>query len=331
MQVVAVMEPAAGSASVTGLNGASVRGAMEDFLTRSKGYRVVDRRRADQVFGELSLQRTSPMIDPATAKAIGKHLSADFVCVSEITKDEGHTNINISLIDVETGVVARSGSETVQGDGPADIRAATERIASRMTGVKTNEQMATQRTLRRNVTFGFYGCAGIPVGDFGGVGIPATPDFQVPQSQGYDLGFGARFTMTFPLLSQFLAFRAGAGFAHNGGSNTAPGYPDLDLGYLAIGASGELQFFFGESYQHRGTYIFGAAAINNETFYESDTSYTERRMRLGATAGLGHTFSARTGGGGLTVELAYHATLSGADAGGPVAADYIRLGVGYVF
>ncbi len=71
--VVAVMEPVAGSHSVTSLNRGQVRGAMEDFLTRSRGYRVVDRRRADQVFGELNLQRTSGMIDPNTAKEIGRH------------------------------------------------------------------------------------------------------------------------------------------------------------------------------------------------------------------------------------------------------------------
>jgi hypothetical protein len=333
-RVVVVLEPVAGSASVTDLNRGQVRGAMEEFLTRSRDYRVIDRARADQVFGELSLQRTSLMIDANTAKAIGRHLSADLVCASEITKDEGHTNINISLIDVETGVVARSGSETVQGDDPAAIRAATERIAARVTGTKTNEQIATQRALRRNVAFGLYAGVGVPVGDFGGVDVPAIPsDLPVPQTQGYDPGVTARLTMTFPLFSRFLAFRAGAGFAYNGGTNTAYGYPDLGLGYLAVGAGGELQVFFDESFKHRGTYVFGGAAVNNETFSESDTSHTVKKTRLGATVGLGHTFSPKAGKGGWTIELAYHATLSGKDtnAGDPIAADYIRLGVGYVF
>jgi hypothetical protein len=140
-----------------------------------------------------------------------------------------------------------------------------------------------------------------------------------------------RFAATFPLLSGHLGLRAIAGFAYNSGANTAHGYPDLGLGYLAVGAGGELQVFFDESFKHRGTYVFGGAAANNETFTESDTSFTTKKTRLGATAGLGHTFAPRTGKGGWTIELAYHATISGKDTAGTIAADYIRVGAGYVF
>jgi hypothetical protein len=138
--------------------------------------------------------------------------------------------------------------------------------------------------------------------------------------------------VTFPLLSRHLGLRAAAGFAYNGGSNTAPGYRDEYLGYFAVGAGGELQVFFDESYRHRGTYAFGGAAVNSETFSRSGLGTTERRTRLGATLGLGPTLPAQNGKGGWTIELAYHATLTGVDAGaGGVAADYIRVGGGYVF
>jgi hypothetical protein len=53
-------------------------------------------------------------------------------------------------------------------------------------------------------------------------------------------------------------------------------------------------------------------------------------VRPAGTAGLGHTFSPKTGKGGWTIELAYHATITGKGAG-PVAADHIRLSAGYVF
>jgi len=331
--VVVVMEPVASSTNITNMNMSQVRGAMEDFLTRSRNYRVVDRKRADQVLAELNLQRAGFMIDPATAKAIGRHLAADFVCVSELIKDEGYTNINISLINVETGVLEKSGSETVQGDSPADIRAATERIASRISGAMTNEQISERSALRKNVSFGLYVNVGIPVGDFGGVEYPATPGFPVPQTEGYDAGLGARFTMSIPLISNNLGFRAAAGFAYNGGTNTAPGYRDEGMSYLAMGVSGELQFFFYESYRHRGTYLFGGAMVNNETFNRSVSGFTKRKIRMGATAGLGHTFPAKSGRGGWTLELAYHGTLSAKDTGigEPVAADYVRLSAGFVF
>jgi hypothetical protein len=331
-QVVVVLE-SVGSRNVTDLNKASVGGVLEDFLLQGGKYRVVDRKRANQVFGELHLQRSSVMIDPNTAKQIGKHLRADLVCASELIKEGGYTNINVSLIDVETGVIAGSGTDLVSGDGPAAIRGATMEIASRITGVMTPGQRAALKSLRRTVTYGFYAGAGIPMGEFGGMDVPATPAMPVAQSEGYDPGVTARFTMTFPLFFRYLGLRAGAGFAYNTGANTAYGYKDLGLTYIAFGASGELQIFFDESYRHRGTYIFGGAAINNETFSESDTSFMERKVRLGATAGLGHTFTRPGGRGGWTIELAYHATLSAKDtaAGDKVAADHIRVGVGYVF
>ena len=80
------------------------------------------------------------MIDSSTAKAIGKHLGADFVCTSELIKEEGYTSINISLINAETGVVAASGSRLIEGENPGVIAKATEEIASGMLGVKKRLQ-----------------------------------------------------------------------------------------------------------------------------------------------------------------------------------------------
>jgi len=130
--VVAILEP---SGDVSRMNKSSVRGTLEQFVTKSKEYRVVDRARVDQVQGELDLQRGS-MMDPETAKQYGKQLGADFVCASELIKEEGYTNINVSLINSETGVVSASGSRLVEGDSPKVIADATTEIASAMLRVK---------------------------------------------------------------------------------------------------------------------------------------------------------------------------------------------------
>jgi len=330
--VVAVLEPAG---TATAGNKLSVTGALEDFLRESKRYTVVDRKHTSQILGELQHQRTAT-IDPKTAKAMGKQLGANVLCVSEMQKDEGYTVINISLINVETGVVERSGSDTVIGNNPKVVRDTTVNIAAKMMGMKTYEQVAIQKALRRSVTFGLYASAGIPMGEFAGVDYPATPQFTVPQTEGYNPGFGARFTMTFPLLFRYVGLRAAGGFMLNSGYNTAAGYADVDLTYLAIGASAELQIFFDESYRHRGTYLFGGGTINGEMFQRDDGfTDTYRKTRAGWTAGLGHTFPAKKGRGGWTLELAYHATLQSNDETGAadtdVAANYLRLSAGYVF
>jgi PBP1b-binding outer membrane lipoprotein LpoB len=131
--MVAIMEP---SGDAGRMDKSTLRGAFEEFVTNSKGYRVVDRARADQVFGELNLQRENVMMDPQTAKAIGKHLGADLVCASEIIKEEGYSNINVSLINVETGVVQASGSRLVSGGDPRAISDAAREIAAATLRVK---------------------------------------------------------------------------------------------------------------------------------------------------------------------------------------------------
>jgi hypothetical protein len=319
---VGVLMPEAGSANVTDADRRQLKGFIEDFLNRGGDYTVVaiDKASTDRLVQEIIRQQTDKSMDSKRARDLRKGLGADLLCESKLTKSRGYTTIDISLTNVETHT-KKSGNEMVGGERPDAIRAASERLVSRLTKV-----------MRRNVTFGLYAGAGVPMGDFGGVDVPATPDFPVLQSQGYDPGLCARLTVTFPLFKK-LGFRAGAGFAYNWGTNTAPGYADIGMGYMAVGAGGELQVFFDNAYLHRGPYLFGGATVNNETFTQTGTSFTERRVRLGATAGVGHSFRALSGGGGWTIELAYHATLSGKDtaSGDPVAADYVRLGVGYVF
>jgi TolB-like protein len=130
--LVAIMES---SGNASDMEKSALRGAVEECVTGSKGYRVVDRARADQVFGELNLQRENAMMDPETAKAIGKHLGADYVCASEVIKEEGYANINISFISAETGVVSASGSRLVAGN-PRAISDAAREIAAAMLRLK---------------------------------------------------------------------------------------------------------------------------------------------------------------------------------------------------
>jgi curli biogenesis system outer membrane secretion channel CsgG len=114
---------------VSTLNKESVRGTLEQHITKSREYKVVDRSRTNEVLREHSFQRNG-MVDNNSAKAIGKLLGAKLVCVAEILKQEGYTNINISIIDVETGEVENSGTRLFEGDTPMEIKRTTEEIAS---------------------------------------------------------------------------------------------------------------------------------------------------------------------------------------------------------
>ena len=342
-QVVAILEPVAGP-GVAPISINAVWSTMFDFLTESKSYTVVDRSRSKLVLNELHLQENSPMNvnNRDTATAIGNRLNANIICVSEITQGMGQTNIRIHLIDLKTNVIPRSASGTVRSIDPTVIADTVDTLMSRITGLegklqraKREELRAENKEKRSNRAFGIYVSGGLPIGEFGTMEFPPTSEFPVVQSEGHDFGYGGRITLTFPLYFKLLGIRLGGGFIMNNGANTAPGYDTIDLTYTAISASGELQIFFGDSRLHQGTYLFGGATINQESFGRSSDGFTDtyRKMRLGGTAGIGHTFSKKDGAGGWTLEVAYHTTLASKDVniGEAVAVDYVRFSIGVVF
>jgi hypothetical protein len=190
--------------------------------------------------------------------------------------------------------------------------------------------------------FGLALNLGVPLGEFRESSY-WTPDVDSKQIEGYDIGGGVSFTMSFPL-QRNLAFRLGLGGMSTKGTNTAYGYDTIYLKHRMFSLGGEFQLFFDDAYRHRGTYIIAGVHGNFERFERSfddfdsewyDPYYSEadvsRKTRLGGTLGIGHTFY----GSGLnfTTELTYHSTLSDKDfdRGEPVAANFLKVSFGLVF
>ncbi|MCL1907791.1 MAG: penicillin-binding protein activator LpoB [Holophagaceae bacterium] len=141
--VVAVLEPS-GNSTVTNMTKAAARGTMEDFLSRSNKYSVVDRGNTDKIFQELGFQRTSGMVSDENVKEIGKQLGADLVCVIEILKEGGEANVTASLINVVSGAKdTRSGF--IEEDSNRAISDLLVNLASRLTDAATPLGMVTPR------------------------------------------------------------------------------------------------------------------------------------------------------------------------------------------
>ena len=182
---------------------------------------------------------------------------------------------------------------------------------------------------------------GIPMGEFSETKFAPSPGATATETEGYDPGFGLRGTISFPFAKK-LALRAGLGVLSNKGTLASPGYENIFLRHTATSLSGELQIFFDNAYEHEGLYLMGGISANFERFEQSydksawDTEAEKRLLkdtketRMGATIGMGYTFGS---GGGPTLEIAYHATLSAKDVADPgtIAANYLRLSVGFVF
>ncbi|MCL1894902.1 MAG: hypothetical protein FWG02_11865 [Holophagaceae bacterium] len=302
---------------------------LEEYVFLKYSIVVRDSKEVDE---EVRSQWGSGKVVPETAVRAAREPGASVVVVTIIDKEHGHARIRVRFINAETKVISEqpsSGLIPIDQDNPGkttkQIREAVGKIAARGLGM-------VDGPTKKNRPLGLFLGVAIPMGDFAGIEYAPTFDFPVVQSEGYNTGFGGRFTMTFPLSSRHLAFRAGANALYARGTNTAPGYANIDLNYFSFGLSGELQLFFDHAYLHRGTYLFGGVTGGQEIFDSSLDESVIRKVRFGGTAGIGHTYY-RENGLSFTMEMAYHMTLANKDivVGDPVKADYLRLSLGFVW
>lgn len=187
--------------------------------------------------------------------------------------------------------------------------------------------------------FGFAMNLSFPMGDFRSHGIPATGTAG-KQTEGFDAGFGGQFTVSFPL-DQAVAIRMNFGGQNTSGSRTEAGYSNQDLQHNIFSLGAEMQFFVGgNAARHRGTFLFLGPSADFERwdythngYWDNywDTSTYDRKSRLGATFGLGHSFGYSRSH--FTMEFGFHKTLSGNDInkGEPPSSDFAKLSFGWVF
>ncbi len=195
---------------------------------------------------------------------------------------------------------------------------------------------------------------GFPTGAFRSTDYPALGTFpadryESAQREGYDLGLGGQFTISFPVDPK-LAIRLNFNGMVTDGSNTVVGtnalgdYRKVNLQHQIWSLGGEMQFFTQSAYRHRGTYFLAGLAadferfdrsfgdLNNNYDYNGYDVDTTRKSRLGGNFGIGHTFG-YDAGLRFTLEATFHKTLTGNDEvkGDPPSSDFVRISFGCVF
>jgi hypothetical protein len=187
--------------------------------------------------------------------------------------------------------------------------------------------------------FGLALNLGFPTGDFRSKTYPATGSGTVTQTDGYDLGLGGQFTISFPVDPK-VAIRMNLGGQTTDGTNTASGEPTINLRHQMFSLGGEVQVFpgMGSAFRHQGTYLLGGVSADFERFDRSfgtpnvDFTDTTRKSRMGGTVGVGHSFGYDSFGR-FTMEGVFHKTLSGNNlsAGDPPSTDFVKLSFGWIF
>ena len=183
----------------------------------------------------------------------------------------------------------------------------------------------------------------VPTGDFASQGYPAyyspSSGRVIPaQKETYDLGLGGSFTASFPM-DRNLALRFNLSATSARGTNRAPGEATINLPHSMVSLGGDLQIFpNATALRHRGLYFVAGLSADFEQFDRSfgdptwDSTDTTHKSRLGATAGIGHSFG-YDAGSRFTLEASFHKTLSGNDVAGgnPPSTDFLKVSFGWVF
>jgi hypothetical protein len=157
----------------------------------------------------------------------------------------------------------------------------------------------------------------------------------------YDSALGAQFTVSFPV-DRSLALRLNIGGTTFSGTGDDPGgrpsHYNTQNAMFSIGGDAQVFLADGDARRHVGTYLIGGLALDMERFSASvdDPSFFPdtvlNKTRLGLNVGLGHSFR-YVGRWRWTLEATFHKTLTAhdTDAGDPPAADFARLGFGFIF
>lgn len=158
------------------------------------------------------------------------------------------------------------------------------------------------------------------------------------QKETYDVGLGGSFTVSFPM-DRNLAIRLNMSGSAEDGANRAPGETTINLRHSIFSLGGDMQIFpGGTAFRHRGLYFVAGLSADFEQFDRSfgdpqfDYTDTTHKSRLGATAGIGHSFG-YDAGMRFTLEATFHKTITGNDvnAGNPPSTDFVKVGFGFVF
>lgn len=188
----------------------------------------------------------------------------------------------------------------------------------------------------------------LPTGDFNGnkgFANYLNDPIDYKYSQGYDVGLGGQFTISFPVDTK-LAFRLNFGGQVTNGTYRDD-YPNkLNLRHTMFSVGGDLQIFTQSAYRHRGTYFLAGLSGDFERFknttgdfadswYDDNDIETTRKSRLGGNFGIGHTFG-YDAGTRFTMEATYHTSLTGRNVdseflGVAKSTDFVRLSFGVVF
>ena len=121
--------------AVKGIEMNMVRGELRKAITNQSGYQAFTRTDIDQLMAEHNFQN-SGLVDDSQIKRLGEMSSADYICVSTLTKSDTEFYLEAYLIDVETGEISNTVTQygVLEGGSLANLYVLCKLLSNEMIG-----------------------------------------------------------------------------------------------------------------------------------------------------------------------------------------------------
>ena len=181
---VALLEPLNGDKAVPvkGIEKNMVRGELRKALSNQPGIQAFTRTDIDQLMKEHNFQN-SGMVSDAQRKKLGEMASADYICVSKVSKSNKEFYLEAFLIDVETGEITNPATQYGQLEGGtyANLLEICQALAQELVGnVGTGSRSAVITIKVENFSFDMVK---VEAGDFyfglGSTHVTLTRDYYI--------------------------------------------------------------------------------------------------------------------------------------------------------
>ena len=145
---VAIIEPMVEDGEISTIYKAVIRSKLLNSISNEEvGYEAFTRTDIDAIMREQQFQN-SGIVDEETIIRLGSLGGVDYICISKLAEGSGYVNIDIMLVDVQSGKVESAANKLIENDLEKLEEAATE-LGKKIVGLDRIEQQKKEEQERQ--------------------------------------------------------------------------------------------------------------------------------------------------------------------------------------
>lgn len=141
---VAVLEPIVEDGDISVIYTSVLRSnLMSSISNEMAGYQAFTRSDVDVILREQNFQQ-SGVVDDATRKRLGSLGGVDYICVSKMAEGHGYLNIDILLVDVQSGKIENSANKLISSNDIEVLKNSAIELGKKIVGLDKIERQQAE-------------------------------------------------------------------------------------------------------------------------------------------------------------------------------------------